>query len=411
MLALQLAKRGVQPLLIDRAEACGRGIAYGTGDVAHLLNVPAMKMSAWPDEPGDFAEDAGLADGAFAERRAYGDYLRGKLERAVADAQIIVADAQAVSANRTGEVWRIVLDDGREVEADKLALATGNGRPDPFEIPGWPDEAMVQDPWSAEAQSRLEQAARDSQSVLLIGTGLTMVDLVLTLDRMGHDGPVTAVSRRGVIPRAHVPGIAPLPPPDPKEIPESLGDAVAWLRARGLGVDWRAAVDSLRPITQALWAGWPDTVKARFLRHARPWWDVHRHRIAPEAAAVIDRWCSAGRLKVIAGRVREGANGTATVIRRGDGPVTIEAELAINCTGPAGPLAATRNPLLRQMLADGLVQPGPLGIGIRTGAMAEAREKLWALGPLTKGQWWEITAVPDIRVQVDQVAAAMTDGD
>jgi len=152
-------------------------------------------------------------------------------------------------------------------------------------------------------------------------------------------------------------------------------------------------------------------VKARFIRHARPWWDVHRHRIAPEAAAVIDRWCSAGRLKVIAGRVREGANGTATVIRRGDGPVTIEAELAINCTGPAGPLAATRNPLLRQMLADGLVQPGPLGIGIRTGAMAEAREKLWALGPLTKGQWWEITAVPDIRVQVDQVAAAMTDGD
>ena len=411
MLALQLAKRGVQPLLIDRAEACGRGIAYGTGDVAHLLNVPAMKMSAWPDAPLDFAENAGLPDGAFAERKAYGDYLRAQLEKAVADGRITVADGRAVAASRTGEGWRIALDDGREFEAEQLALATGNGRPEPFNIPGWPDEAMVQDPWSAEAQSRLELAAKDGQSVLLIGTGLTMVDLVLTLDRMGHGGPVTAVSRRGVVPRAHVPGISPLPPPELEEIPKSLADAVAWLRARGLGVDWRAAVDSLRPVTQALWASWPDAAKARFLRHARPWWDVHRHRIAPDAAAVIDRWRGEGRLKVVAGRIRDGNDGAVTVIRRGDGPVVVEADLAINCTGPAGSIAGTRNALLRQMLDDGLLQPGPLGIGVRTGAKGEAGEKLWALGPLTKGQWWEITAVPDIRVQVEQVAEAIADRD
>jgi len=404
MLALQLAKRGVRPLLIDRAEACGRGIAYGTGDVAHLLNVPAMKMSAWPDAPKDFAENVGLADGAFAERRAYGDYLRAQLEEAVADGWITFADGQAVSASRTSEGWRIALDDGHEVEAEQLALATGNGRPHPFEIPGWPDETMVQDPWSAEAQSRLEQAAKDSGSVLLIGTGLTMVDLVLTLDRMGHKGPVTAVSRRGLVPRAHAPGITPLPAPEVGEIPKSLSDATAWLRARGLGVDWRAAVDSLRPVTQALWASWLDDSKARFLRHARPWWDVHRHRIAPEAAYVIDRWRSEGRLTVIAGRIREGNDGAVTIVRRDNGPVAVDADLAINCTGPAGPIAETRNPLLRQMLDDGLVQPGPLGIGVRTGARAAAGEKLWALGPLTKGQWWEITAVPDIRVQVDEVA-------
>lgn len=404
MLAVQLAKRGVNPLLIDRAESSGRGIAYSTGDAAHLLNVPAMKMSAWPDAPRDFAETAQMADGAFAERRTYGDYLRSQLQPAVADGAVTLVDGQAVSAGRTDDGWRIALDDGREVDAEQLALATGNGRPDPFQIPGWPDDAIVQDPWSAETQSRLEQAAKEGQSVLLIGTGLTMVDLVLTLDRTGHHVPVTAVSRRGLVPRAHAPGVTPLAAPDVAEIPATLSDAVAWLRALGPGTDWRAAVDSMRPITQSLWAGWPDDVKARFLRHARPWWDVHRHRIAPEAAAVIDRWREEGRLAVVAGRIGEGRRGAVTVVRRGNGPTEIAAKLAINCTGPSARIANMKNPLLRQMMDDRLIAPGPQDLGVRTDGHARAGEKVWALGPLTKGQWWEITAVPDIRIQAEKLA-------
>ena len=407
MLALQLAERGVCPLLIDSAEARGRGIAYSTADPAHLLNVPAMKMSAWPDAPQDFSESAGQSDGAFAERRAYGDYLRGQLEQAAAEGAVTFAEGQAVSASRTGEGWRIALDDGRELEAEQLALATGNGRPEPFEIPGWHDEDIVQDPWSAEAQGALAEAAANAWPVLLIGTGLTMVDLVLTLDRLGHRGQVTAVSRRGLVPRAHQAGVTPLPAPDAAEIPEALSDAVAWLRARGLGVDWRAAVDSLRPISQALWASWPNETKARFLRHARPWWDVHRHRIAPEAAAVIARWQDEGRLMVMAGRIREGVDGVVRIARRGDDLAEVAARLGVNCTGPNSQITHSRNPLLRQMLHDGLIAPGTLGLGISAGRDARAGEGLWALGPMTKGEWWEITAVPDIRVQVEQVAAAI----
>jgi len=409
MLALQLAKRGVRPLLIDRAAARGRGIAYGTDDPAHLLNVPAMKMSAWPEAQKDFAESAILADGAFAERRTYGDYLSGQLDRAVGQGAVTLADGTAVSAKRTKDGWRIALADAGTLEVDQLVLATGNGRPEPFEIPGLPEDRIVQNPWGDNAKVRLAEAAAGDWPVLLIGTGLTMVDVVLTLDRLGHMGKAVAVSRRGLAPRAHQPGITPLPAPDVKEIPQRLSDALPWLRGQGLGVDWRAAVDSLRPITQALWASWPDECKARFLRHARPWWDVHRHRIAPEAAAVIDRWKDESRLTVMAARIQDASGTHVRVKRRGDGDVQIETRLAVNCTGPAGPMEATRNPLLRQLLDDGLVAPGELGIGLAVDKAGRAGAGLWAVGPLTKGKWWEITAVPDIRVQVEEVAERIAD--
>ncbi|HET9354648.1 MAG TPA: FAD/NAD(P)-binding protein, partial [Sphingomicrobium sp.] len=396
---------------VDHAEARGRGIAYGTRDPAHLLNVPAGRMSAWPDEPQDFADALAAEPGLFAERGAYGDYLAGQLEQAVAQGAVDVVDGEIAAAQpsqhpeRVG--WRLTLDNGDKIEAQDLVLATGNGRPAPFAIPGWPEGDMVQDPWSAAAGERLREAAREASPLLLIGTGLTMADVVLTLDRLGYLGSVTAVSRRGLVPRAHVAGVVPLPPPGLGEIPGDLSDAVAWMRARGLGGDWRSAVDSLRPVSQALWESWPEDTKARFARHARPWWDVHRHRIAPQAAAVIEQWIGANRLRVIAGRVTGGQPGQVRVARRGGGEIAVEAKLAVNCTGPSEKVADSANPLLRQLLADGLMEPGELGLGVRVDGDCRAGDGLWALGPLTKGRWWEITAVPDIRVQAERVAQAI----
>ena len=405
MLAIQLAMRGIRPLLIDRAAATGRGIAYGTRDGAHLLNVPAGKMSALPDQPDHFSIAAGTEPDAFAERRDYGDYLAAMLADFAAEDAIELVDGEVSKATPSpGRGWTVTLENGRDLAADNLVLATGNGRPAPFVIPGWADAHMVQDPWAAAAGERLREAAEEGWPLLLIGTGLTMVDVVLTLDRLGYRGVVTAVSRRGLVPRAHHAGVVPLPPPELGEIPPNLSDAAAWLRARGVGVDWRSAIDSLRPVSQALWSGWPGDKKSRFARHARPWWDVHRHRIAPEAAAVIERWVGDKRLTVLAGRVIEGASGQIRVARRGGGQAAIEARLAINCTGPSEKLAGSPNPLLRQLLADGLIAPGELGVGVRVDGDCRAGEGLWAVGPLTKGRWWEITAVPDIRVQVERVA-------
>ena len=411
MLALQLARRAIKPLLIDRREAAGRGIAYGTSDPAHLLNVPAGKMSAWPDQPDDLTAQLEAGPGSFAERRDYGDYLAAKLADAVREGAVELVDgAVTLGSPSPAGGWAVTLEDGRRLDSAGLVLATGNGRPARFEIPGWPDEDLVQDPWSGASGERLGEAAREGWPLLLIGAGLTMVDVVLTLDRAGYRGSVTAVSRRGLVPRSHRQGVTPLPPPGQSEVPEKLSDSVAWLRARGQGVDWRSAIDSLRPVSQALWASWPEDKKARFARHARPWWDVHRHRIAPEAAAVVERWIGEKRLTVTAGRVRGEQDGKVRIGLRGGGEAAVEARLAVNCTGPSEKLADSANPLLRQLLADKLIAPGELGLGVRVDDGCRAGENLWAVGPLTKGRWWEITAVPDIRVQVAQVAETIADG-
>lgn len=396
--AIHLMRAGHRPVLIEQRDQLGQGVAYGTRDPAHLLNVPAAKMSAFPDRPDDFAAYAAAAIGAgpgdFVPRQLYGDYLgaladEGGFER--------VRDT-AVAARRDPGGWSIALADGRAVVADALVLAMGNGRPAPFAVPGLPHAMMVQDPWSAEAQAVLEAAAGDDRPVLLVGTGLTMVDMVLGLDRIGHRGSVTAVSRRGLVPRAHAASV-PMDAPTLGEVPRALSDMVRWMRARGAAGGWRAAVDSVRSVTQDLWAGWPDPVKARFLRHARPWWDVHRHRIAPEAARLVQQEIADGRLRILAGRIAGYADGSVAVARRGGGESRIEAALVVNCTGPVEGLANSRNALVKQMLADGLIAPGPMGLGVAADRNGRIADDLWAVGPMLKGEAWEITAVPDIRVQ------------
>jgi uncharacterized NAD(P)/FAD-binding protein YdhS len=183
-----------------------------------------------------------------------------------------------------------------------------------------------------------------------------------------------------------------------------------WLRRRSGEVGWRAAVDSLRPHSHALWQSLGDEQQRRFLRHARPWWDVHRHRIAPEVARQVHDLVAQGRLEIVAGRIgaiHETDSGLEVEIRRrGGSSETRRFAFAINCTGPLGAIDRTSDPMLRRLLDDGLVRPDLLGIGLDVDQRSRAAgsERLWALGPLTKGRYWEIVAVPDIREQAAAVA-------
>jgi uncharacterized NAD(P)/FAD-binding protein YdhS len=183
-----------------------------------------------------------------------------------------------------------------------------------------------------------------------------------------------------------------------------------WLRERGGQVGWRAAVDSLRPHSHALWQSFDTEQQRRFLRHARPWWDVHRHRIAPEVGATVARMVANGQLEIVAGRI-EAATATdagleVTYGRRSSSRSQRETfAYAFNCTGPLHSMTHTRDPLLRSLLDAGAVQPDHLGIGLEIDGACRAAKHLWAMGPLTKGRYWEIIAVPDIREQAAQVAA------
>jgi len=269
---------------------------------------------------------------------------------------------------------------------------------------------FVNDPWSDEGRAAVLKVAEEGGDVLIVGTGLTMVDVVLSLDAAGHQGRIVALSRRGLTPRAHA-GFEPVSV-ERDEVPHgSVTGLWRWLRKHGAQLGWRGTIDSLRPHSHALWQSLDEEQQKRFLRHARPWWDVHRHRIAPEVAAVLQRLIGEGRLEIVAGRIKSMRAGNRELVvgiqRRGKSETKEEHfALGVNCTGPLGAIGRSEDGVLRNLFDAGLAMPDWLGMGLdvdRRSRVAGA-ERLWAVGPLTKGRFWEIVAVPDIRGQVADVA-------
>lgn len=462
-LAIELAGRlppGSRIALIGPAGSFGRGIAYGTADPDHRLNVPAGRMSLFADDPDDFVRwlarrpDAGPRGldelrAAFASRTAYGRYVADRLAeaegRAGARVAIVRIEDRAIDIAGGRHGYRLELAETPPIRAARLALCLGNA---PCGLPVPPTaverairDRIVLDPWSEPGLS----AVAPDEDALFVGTGLTMIDQVLTLERRGHRGRILAVSRRGLLPNGHS---GPRPAPvDPQVPPEAdLRSLVHALRARAAAVtaaggDWQAVVDGLRPLTQALWHGLGPVDRRRFLRHVAPYWSVLRHRMAPEVAARVTRLRQAGRLEVIAGRVLGleaavgggGGPGTADGGRAaGPGPEAgsrrIRAQLrrrgrseaetrlvdrVVNCAGLDRAAVAACDPLIGALVAAGLARPDPLGLGLDVDGASRLVQRdgttgtAYALGPLTVGRFWEIVAVPDIRVQCRDVAAAL----
>lgn len=389
----------------------GRGVAYSTTEPAHLLNVSADGMSAWADDPDHFArhfESKGGDPRGYAQRRLFGRYLGEILDEAIASGCTEPVEATAVAASRSDGRWHVAMNDGSVTEAMALVLAVGNQEPDSLRAFEGAGDRFIRNPWGPEARAAVESLAATGGTALIIGTSLTMIDLALSLDAAGHNGRIVAMSRRGLVPRGHA-DIEPATV-EQEEVPSGSVRALCrWLRARGAEVGWRAAIDSLRPHSHALWQVLGRDEQRRFLRHGRPWWDVHRHRIAPEVADTIARMVADGRLEIVAGRIidaRKDEEGIAVDFRRrGSSKVrSVTFGHVFNSTGPLHAMTRTKDPLLRSLLNAGEVGPDRLDIGLEIDEGCRAGEHLWAMGPLTKGHYWEIIAVPDIREQAAAVA-------
>lgn len=416
-LAAQLARRGVGSLLIEGGGRLARGAAYSTTEPAHLLNVRAYNMSALADDPDHFLrhfEAIGGSRDGFAQRRFYGAYLEDILEKAKSTGLVTTIAGEAASADRDNDGWEITLQGGRRLKARSLVLAMGNEAPGGVAALSGLGRGYVRNPWGPEAREAVRVAAESGAAVLIVGTGLTMVDTVLSLDEAGFAGRIVALSRRGLSPRAHAPA-----EPAPvllEDVPHgSVRALLRWLRARSARVGWRAAMDSLRPHNQALWASLSLGEQRRFLRHARPWWDVHRHRIAPQIASRIADLVADGRLEIRAGRVTaasdEGDHILVAIVRRGAATRAERFGTVINCTGPLHAISRTANALLRSLLDSGAARADALDIGLEIArdARVAGSERLWAMSTLTKGRHWEITAVPDIRAQAASIADAIAE--
>lgn len=419
-----LRSDGPDAILIERRPEIGRGVAYSAAHPSMLLNVRAPNMSALPDQPDHFCrwlEKEGLPADGFAPRIVYGRYLAELLDEACRSApdrvQVVQGDALSAGVGPDGVV--VGLSDGRVVKADALVLAIGNlppAAPDPLDPDALPPGTYAPDPWSASIADGLT----DADEVLIVGTGLTMVDAALFLDASGFRGRIVALSRRGLAPRAHAAGGPPIGAI--RERPSiEVTRLLAEVRQRARETGWRGAVDELRPYTRSMWLAASDAQKGRFLRHLRPWWDVHRHRIAPAVHDKLAAMQADGRLRIVAGRTRQFAplpDGTVEVTwqpRGGEALDHARVRRIINCSGPRIDMKRTGEPLLRHLRQSGLIQPDASGLGLKVdpqsrliGRDGRPDPRLFALGPMTRGTFWEITAVPDIRVQTWDLARRLS---
>lgn len=440
LLSLHLLRRcppQTRILLIERDSHFGLGQAYATGNANHLLNVPAGRMSAFHDQPNDFLEwlqaRAAEAPGAaaptpqsFVSRGSYGAYVRHLLNSEIAESgrgeRLELHHGDVLGLRKEEDGLFLSLDRDRTLRADLAVLAVGNFPP---EAPGGIAPALLEspryrsDPWAPEAFSDLEPEA----PVLLIGTGLTMVDAVVSLLDQGHKGPIHALSRRGLLPRAHAAG-APVPLAEARALPTQLSALTRLVRQESEkrlaeGGAWQPVVDSLRPFTQDLWQAMAPAEKSRFLRHLRPWWDVHRHRMAGPVAARIEGALASGQLTLHTGRIRGfqdlGDGAEIPYRRRSDGSEQrLRVGRIVNCSGPGCDYDRIRHPLVRDLLDEGYARPDPFRLGLDVTATCALRDRggaisrrLYAVGPVTKAAFWEMTAVPDIRRQCETLAAQL----
>jgi uncharacterized NAD(P)/FAD-binding protein YdhS len=438
----RLAPGALQLTLVNHGRPAGRGVAYATRRPEHLLNVAARNMTALPDHPAHFVDwlrtrteyadtpEAELRE-TFAPRRVYGDYLRSLLLHHLGSAageagrHFTASEAEVVAIHPAGRTARVVLADGRSMDADRVVLATGNETPST--LPGADTlsahPAYCANPWLS-WEDRLPPAGG---RIVLLGTGLTAVDAIVTLLALDWHGTVHAISRHGWLPHAHFKG-ADYPdfPPPGVDLAELGLDALvrlleehcARLRARGLNP--AIAVDKLRPHTARIWQAFTTDEKRRFGADYAARWNVLRHRIAPSIQHQVAAALDAGRLQLAAGSILslEARGAAVRVNLRGPhgGAAHLDGDLVVNCTGPNTRFSATTSPLLRQLLSSGAVVPDDLDLGVKVepGFAVVADDglrspHLLALGPLLRGTWWETIAVPELRGQALRVARTIVD--
>ena len=423
-------------LVIERSLRRGPGLAYGEFASGHVLNVPSHRL-ATGSEPtfrdwlaanadryqldGALAEAGGKIDDVFAPRSAFGDFLEETAQRSIQSNVFDWIQAEAVGflpPPRRG----VVLVDGTELDAAAVILATGNESPAPLRIPALESsDCHIPNAW---ANGALDRIAPDDD-VILVGTGLTAVDVTLALRRAGHTASITAVSRRGLLPRKHK-----LCPPSKSFIldggPASPAELLVRVRrevtrAIVAGAPWQGVIDTIRPVARDIWQSWSEAHKRSFLRHLRSWWDVYRHRMAPRVADRVTELQAAGQLNVIAGRItnaqEDGAVMQLTLSQRGGGGMTLRARHVINCTGPATDVRALPSLIVADGLDHGYIRRDPLRLGIETSACAAiaddgvASDWLFAIGPLTRPEFWETTAVPEILAQGRALAERLSAAD
>jgi len=433
---LRVSDGTVSVALIEKRNRFARGVAYAAEDLSHLLNVPAGKMGAYARDPEHFlrwchehpescraAAVQNVLARSFVPRKLYGDYLEELLDDARRRWQPSLRLFQEEVADlrlKSNGQFIVEFVGGQTINAAKVVLALGNfppGDPKLRDQRFHTSRRYLTEPWAPATIERLSEPG----DILILGSGLTGLDLLLSLAKRPERGVIHLISRRGFFPQPHA-SCAPWPPfVNESALPKTARKALrqvrqASQRAAEAGSNWRAVIDALRPFTQKIWQQWDWAERRRFLRHLRAYWEPHRHRASPEALAIKENLESLGRLACYRGRVLsiiENAAGLEVgfVEFRRCEPKRLQVSYVVNCTGPECNYHKLKDPLVLQLFLRGLITPDPLFLGVDVGAggviynvYGERVPNLYTLGSPQKGRLLETTAVPELRVQAEDLA-------
>ena len=427
------APAGLRLTIVEPRATLGAGLAYSATRPEHRINVAAARMSLLPEDQDHFHR--WLEDRGEAARDPAAALPDGRLYPARARYGVYVAEMLAAQACRTGMAFEHVRQtalsvqlegrgvtirtDGRTLHADAVVLAISHTAPDlPAPLLGC--SGVIGDPWDAAAVAGIAPEAR----VLVVGTGLTACDVMASLLARGHRGPITAVSRHGLLPRPRT-SLPVEAEGDFSTAPETTASALlrrvrtAVAGAAAGGRPWENIVDALRQQAGAAWGTLDWDARRRVLRHLRTLWDVHRFQCAPQIDAALTAAQAAGVLRVRAARLLGTATtpaGIAVALQpRGGGPTeTLCVDVVVNCTGPGHRSVVASHPVLRGLAEAGALQPDPAGLGILVdgqsrpiGSDGFARENLFVAGPLARGTFGELMGLPQVNLQPRAVAAAL----
>jgi len=425
----RLAPDAFHIVVIEPRDTIGRGLAYSSTDPAHRINVPASRMETHPDDPEHFVRwltandiartdpQALLPDGRlFPSRHAYGSYVSSQLS---AIAGLVHRRTRATAVRRVDGRYHVACADGGTVVADTVVLAICHPPPT---IPaaltplaGTP--RLVADPWAAGA---FDTIAPDER-LLIVGTGLTMADIVATLERRGHRGALTAISRRGQRSKPHTTQPAEpygdfLSPPPATALALLQRIRATLARAAAEGLSWHPVLDQVRLQGSDIWRSLPVNERQRLQRHLRPFWDTHRFRLAPQVHDVLERRLRDGGLAIEAASLRgvidKGDHLDISLQpRHGGARQLLPVDRIVLATGPAHGSLFRDDALLRQMLQDGLARPDIYGLGIAVDDDSRALDadgatqpRVLVAGPLARGTFGELMGVPDVVQQTRRVA-------
>jgi uncharacterized NAD(P)/FAD-binding protein YdhS len=417
--------RDLRVTLIEKTDRIGQGLAYSARQRDHRVNVPARGMSAFADQPQHFLDwlkkqqSNVPADGwIFVQRATYGQYLAHVLEQAgrSREGRLTVLNETVTGITETKAGVDVVLGNGSSVLSDFAVLAVGH-ETQPARSRG------IAVRLGSEDDTPLDPDA----TVMVLGSGLSMVDTWLSLAHANHTGPILVLSRNGLLPRSHR-DVAPIEI-DAADVPfgTNLNYLVKWFRSlvadtERQGGDWRSVVDGLRPYNQRLWQSWTEHTRRQFLRHLRPWWNIHRHRLPPDLFNRLDDAVRSGQVNLIAGEfldvARSGDQVVATIRPRGETRTReIVVDRVYDCGGVSVDVLASSNPVVVELVRRGRARPDALNIGLDVsdscamiGDDGKPSERVRVVGPLTRGQFFEIEAIPDIRRQASDIAAQILAG-